>query len=329
MKHKLILHIGPHKTASTYIQKCLVENRDALKAKGYLYPEAGQEFLYGHHKLAEAFSCKQTYKLKNIKEEIDSFDGNVIISSENFDRLGIENIQLIKDSFRDHEFEIYYFKRSYQDVLFSNWQEDVKHGSCKTWSEYIVEPISRPFGSKILNHCLVLDSYASVFGKNKLRIIDYDYVIRNNYDIFDFFINKIDFSIDGLEFSKKRVNNSMRYEAVEIVRQLNCKAKVCGKLNGLNVRTAFLELLKAGDRNEIDELIDLISKNNTEYSLASSFVYNALNNNFYSCYEDALVTPKFAENDQKGLSLPSATWLSNEKAIDLIEKIYKKIEMFL
>jgi hypothetical protein len=49
---KLLLHIGPQKTGSTYIQKYCFENRHHLLSLGVNYPTAGRlEHVspYGHH----------------------------------------------------------------------------------------------------------------------------------------------------------------------------------------------------------------------------------------------------------------------------------------
>lgn len=47
---RLVLHVGPHKTATTTLQELLAANRDALRASGVVYPE-GQVFAKAHHEI--------------------------------------------------------------------------------------------------------------------------------------------------------------------------------------------------------------------------------------------------------------------------------------
>jgi len=48
----IILHIGPHKTATTYIQQSLASSRKALEKSGWIYPILGSNNTAGHHDLA-------------------------------------------------------------------------------------------------------------------------------------------------------------------------------------------------------------------------------------------------------------------------------------
>jgi len=48
---KLIIHAGPHKTGSSYMQHMFVENMAALEKAGLVYPEELLMFK-GHHGVA-------------------------------------------------------------------------------------------------------------------------------------------------------------------------------------------------------------------------------------------------------------------------------------
>ncbi len=47
MKKRLFLHIGSHKTATTFLQNSLTRNAPALRDLGLLYPKAGR--IHGAH----------------------------------------------------------------------------------------------------------------------------------------------------------------------------------------------------------------------------------------------------------------------------------------
>ena len=59
MRRQIYLHIGFPKTGTTSIQTWLTEHAAALAAHGVLYPAIGrdgQEYQYGHHRLARSWS---------------------------------------------------------------------------------------------------------------------------------------------------------------------------------------------------------------------------------------------------------------------------------
>ncbi len=83
-KQKIILHIGPHKTASTYIQQSLFQDEKLLNDMNIEYPKAGLEG-YGHHRLSNALFKKQYKLAKEIINQILNTQYNtIIISSEDF-----------------------------------------------------------------------------------------------------------------------------------------------------------------------------------------------------------------------------------------------------
>lgn len=88
---QLILHCGLHKTGTTAVQNFLTANRGALLRHGVLYPRAGTpENLTGQHNLAWELGRMRHFRtpfgtIDALFDEIGSFDGRVIVSSEDFE----------------------------------------------------------------------------------------------------------------------------------------------------------------------------------------------------------------------------------------------------
>ena len=48
-----VLHVGPHKTATTWMQTNLHFNAAALEKAGWLYPQVGERVVIAHHDLSD------------------------------------------------------------------------------------------------------------------------------------------------------------------------------------------------------------------------------------------------------------------------------------
>src|ERR1700677_671907 len=123
-KTKLFLHIGPHKTGSTCIQKYCSENRDHLLKLGVSYPATARlEGIapYGQHEAVE--------KTKTLEQgELDQYFGQflgltVLISSEEFSALTLSELAKLRQALAPFDTRIVYFKRNCLDVLPSTWQQ--------------------------------------------------------------------------------------------------------------------------------------------------------------------------------------------------------------
>ena len=86
--NNLVIHAGPHKTGTSYIQKKCVDNYELLKGSRVLYPKTGIR-AYGHHEIPRAVSngaWRNSRLYSSFLEEIR--DGEAIfLSSENFSML--------------------------------------------------------------------------------------------------------------------------------------------------------------------------------------------------------------------------------------------------
>ena len=148
---RIFLHIGTHKTATTTIQAGCTQNRAALLEAGWLYPETGT-YLFGQHNLAWEMCSghEQPWNqvnqwvrfrpewggMKELLSEIEASPAqNVILSSEDFDGLQTDRIQLLRDHLKDFRVEVIVYLREQASFLQSAWAQFVKSG-------YVVESFS-------------------------------------------------------------------------------------------------------------------------------------------------------------------------------------------
>ena len=91
----IYIHVGPHKTGTTYIQNILKTNQKILRDNGVLIPRAGMGIKDpAHHNIAWQFGDSKHYRpgLGGASEIISQSCGfnKIIITSENFSFSKIE-----------------------------------------------------------------------------------------------------------------------------------------------------------------------------------------------------------------------------------------------
>ena len=321
---KLLLHIGPHKTGSTYIQKYFFEGRSKLLDLGVNYPNIGFAGQYGQHEIVEQIKTLQPEQLRAYFAGLLAFESN-FISSENFDRLNAAEIEKLRGAlYSDKEqidVRIVYYHRNYSDLLPSWWQEEVKHGSMVSFYEFILPHVLRPFASNIVNPAIVLDLYSNVFGRDHISIVDYDRAKGN--------ILRPIFELLGIEVGTVKneiINSSLKIELVEIIRALNTIAKARNQWNFHKTRALFLrkrrESAIAGD---VEKLAAMIRDQMKPLRVTGGFFEKTVSASFKASYESCFFNKVSDESPDRKVMIPSDSWMLNENAVKTCEHIYEHI----
>ncbi|MEO9945784.1 hypothetical protein [Paraglaciecola sp.] len=325
---KAFIHIGPHKTASTYIQKQLFDNKDSLKQAGFIYPDEGINIQWGHHQLAE---FAKNEKEKELEKTIGSINReyNLVLSSENFDRLNSKQILLLKRVLNDYEIHIIYVKRRCDDLLVSTWQEEIKHGSSIPWENFFLNHVTRPFISEILNHTIILDRFSEVFGKENISIIDYDKCKADNVSIFTTFCNLLNLPLKTFIHSSDKINISINYSHIEIIRYLNELASDLGNKNSADIRDSFLKYVKSNsDCEDLQYLSKKINKRKVSFQIDNSYIFSSSNNIFNEKYAGSVCNN---QNEfvykPKSYLLPAYNSLTSSADISRLERLLHKINI--
>ena len=224
----LFLHVGPHKTGTTSIQKFLMDNQAELFKSNLVYPKRYMK-IYGHHDFRNLLD-KQN--LSN--EDIDFFgqNHNFLLSSEDFISLGKEQFEYLRHSIENKKVVVIFSWRRASFKLYSIWQETIKHGATESFYSYYHSHLARPAQSQMLSADLKLNMLTHVFGKDNVKVLDYDESEQNNSLIQDFL------TVCGVSWSEgfiksdensNAVNRSMDVTDIEIIRALNLifKTSIC------------------------------------------------------------------------------------------------------
>lgn len=140
---ELVLHIGMMKTATTYLQGVLQNNREELAKQGWLYP--GKHL--NHQREVYGLCGKNVYWYrkvlerdvelgKSLVEEIKETPHSVIVSSEALSSLSSEGIKKIVEKV-GCPVRVVVTVRSLYKVLPSAWQQYVKGGSTRSFEQML------------------------------------------------------------------------------------------------------------------------------------------------------------------------------------------------
>ncbi|HEY0184307.1 MAG TPA: hypothetical protein VGC09_15965 [Rhodopila sp.] len=224
-----MVHVGPHKTGTTYLQLRFDAARERLRQGGVVYPAewSSAENEPSHRKLVVGLREGRTADLKSQFEAIER--GNpeyVLISGEGINHLPQSAIAALRTLMGSHPVTLIFYCRRWSELLPSLWQERVKHGYDETFPEFFADNMSDPFASVIMNFALRLNVYADVFGFENIRLVSYSNICDAGIDLadhfFDTFLPHHRSLIDDLSvLPVARPNQSLPPLQVEVMRALN------------------------------------------------------------------------------------------------------------
>ncbi|QDL94699.1 hypothetical protein FDP22_22745 (plasmid) [Paroceanicella profunda] len=173
-RKRLVLHIGSHKTATTFIQGSLVKNQDVLKSHGIIYPRAGQ--IYDAHfrlcwelrdpKFAD-LPLTEIGEWARLIEEIQSSPATTaIVSSEEFGLLiAPERLAPLRELF---DIQVIYYLRSpdaHLESFYNQFVKDFGTRETRTINHYLAE---ERLG--FLDTRTVLEPWVEVFGARQVSL---------------------------------------------------------------------------------------------------------------------------------------------------------------
>jgi hypothetical protein len=225
---RLILHVGPMKTASTYLQYRLFNARERMAALSIEYPEFGmfdaKHSRIAEHLLGNAAAAGDITDAKLVSQ-LERFP-NVLLSCEAFAYMRPQQLLRLKSALQGFSIEIVFYYRSLVHLLPSHWQEYVKQGVDATFIEYLSNFAgwSNTLGflpSDVEGQLMTL---SNVFGRDSLRIICFDNVVEQGLDVFEHFWTKVlrlPAPAPAAAVSQVALNMSATPETIDVLRNLN------------------------------------------------------------------------------------------------------------
>ncbi len=332
----IILHIGAHKTGTTYIQKCLYESREKLKNVKALYPNYGiLGKTFGHHSLVNDIKKGDANSLQKLRENIEYSlieNNTLILSSENLEYLDSKEIKNLRQLLpADCLIKIIYYHRQPFTLIPSLWQEEVKHGYIESFHHYFNHHLLTPYKSHILNSNLILDKFSEYFSKENIYIVSYDHLKKEGIDVLTYFDNN--FIQANLTPLNHLINKSLDAIDVELIRLFNHIHFRKTQERGYKIRLAYQALKPISE--ELKLLVASIEEFKYKISIPKKcFIFDALNTHLSNHYSSRIITESnllraVKKQDYKTLELISSDYQNSPIIHNSIQNSYSKINDFL
>ena len=189
-----MLHVGPSKTATTYLQGVIYNHKAALQRENFYWPDT--EVVLGEEVSSKLFEKSHAYlakhlltagersdlnvskQIKHFFHEARNFKRNIIIFEETLGHPSDKAVRYMAEMFVGFEVTVLMNYRSFISHIISLYIFRVK-------DSIFMRNIVPSFGSflhKTLDDLFsdisyLFDKYASVFGQQNVKIIDYDGVL--------------------------------------------------------------------------------------------------------------------------------------------------------
>ena len=322
--NKIFLHVGPHKTGTTLIQKFMLDNQTKLLNSKLFYPKQLVR-IFGHHEFRDRLKDK-SLRASDI-EFIKKYDGNVLLSSEDLISLNEDHFKYLKSCFSGYQIEVIYAWRRASTKLYSIWQETIKHGGVEPFFEYHHSHLASPAQSFMLSADLKVAMFSRVFGKDAIHILDYDASAKNDSLIKDFL------SIVNVEWDETfslpndnphAANRAMSYVDTEIIRALNYMFLHRYDIKGTQVRVWFTEMYAQLNEQQLNKLKSLIEKSKIEIDAGKYFVDQRAEKVMLNNFSENILN--YQKPDTKVLiSVANQAWLLESESKPLLEGLFNQI----
>ncbi|MHB2208466.1 hypothetical protein [Methylobacterium sp. CM6257] len=174
MTGNIVLHIGPHKTGTTAIQRMLFSQSIAKDCE-FVYPFVSPDEI-GQHTFAQLACDPMRPEFSEMLKVLKSTAKTCILSSEELCYLPDAGMRRLRKALPDANVTIAYYQRDILSLLQSWWQEKIKHGSTQTLLEFSFACLLAPQHLHLLVPDTLLSGWASVFGRDAIRIFRYDHI---------------------------------------------------------------------------------------------------------------------------------------------------------
>ena len=224
IKPTVYLHVGPHKTGSTYLQLEFRRQEKTLYSEGIIYPKVGREYSpRAHHNIAWFYSDRelQNTTREKLRTEINilanSSYSKLLISSENFIRLSEQQLKNMRRDFENYDFHVLYFKRIGAGLVLSQWQTMVKHGFTLALNEMSLSNMVEWQSYNPFDHDGNIKKIKNALGE-RLSVLDYNAILYEKKDILKEVCDILEIT---LEMAPKIVNYSWATAHIEFLRAAN------------------------------------------------------------------------------------------------------------
>jgi hypothetical protein len=248
---RFVIHVGPHKTGTTYLQRCLDQNAAAFRRQGIIVPTEWRDSPENpsHTGLVRPIRQGRAADLAGIFNEWRRLpDALIALSSETIFECNDDELQALRDLLSDADYTIVYYIRRWSELIMSSWSELMGQGWTMPFPEYVLGLIENPAAVPAINADINLARLARVFGKDRIKVTSYNSVLERGGDIFKHFARHHLGRPDYAALAATVINPSVSPVESELRRALN----VIDQTGGGQQRSARMASHLARRRGSLD-----------------------------------------------------------------------------
>lgn len=219
---RYVIHVGPHKTGTKFLQKGLFESRAALFEQGVTYPPGWMDRQnHSHFPLTRALASDSADLADGFRRLNDSPFRCVVLSSEDFVDLSAQALARLRAQIGERPVSVVFYCRRWSELLPSAWQETVKQGGSTPLPTFLTGHLSNPTGSTVVNYDHALRKLTDVFGLGSLNLVSYSNLVDQGVDMFSHFLTTFCGVPNPPEVRRERENISIDATQSELARVMN------------------------------------------------------------------------------------------------------------
>ncbi|MBV0892631.1 hypothetical protein KTN05_12310 [Paracoccus sp. Z118] len=213
---RLILHIGAHKTATTFLQRCFFLNRNLLEQHGVYYPDIGPNPAHhilttpwiGNNEIPPAFygNAGPYGVWERLIADYASRDGTVFLSGEPFSRLQPQRVDMAALAARLSPFEdvrIIYTARRQTELIQAIWLQKMKAKLAGDLGEFLNHACTRFLATGVpVEHGLIYDHVLTGFSPRQVTILDYEHIRHAPGGVLQTFLDLIGVGLKAEQMSR-------------------------------------------------------------------------------------------------------------------------------
>ena len=329
---KYVIHIGPTKTGSKYLQSILFYSRSALLEKGIAYPDAWwtKPDQIMHDPLLQMLRQERYDEVKEAFDRINSQGHRVVVlSCETIGDLEEAKLAALRDAIGNHPCEVVYYCRRWSDRIPSDWKQEIKMGRFPTFPEFFLSHLNHPFESAAVNYSLVWAKICRVFGRRSLRLISYNDLRDRQIDQFRHFAeNFLDWNGEhGLDAGLIDCNVSPNLYDIEILRSLNWLDYQAVQRHRVNTRVKFLVPRSNWDTRVLESVMaaNLATMSVSDDCEPFQQSWDAISA-YAKCFVDADSRSEPFSRKNTEFSFVRSDFLLNDGALDELKALYRKFD---
>jgi len=234
MTERVYLHVGTPKSGTTYLQRVLDHNREALAAAGVLV--VGEQHVDRVHAAlvvrddprVGTLSARQQASWERLVTQIKAWQGpSAVLSYELFSAATREQAEKALADLAGLEVHVVITARDFGKMVPSAWQERLKFGLTTPLQQWRPARENaaprREWGSRTMDPASVAERWGATLGPDRVHVVTVPRVRRDPDELWHRFAAACDLTAttNDLDLGVGRVNESLGVTAAELLRRVN------------------------------------------------------------------------------------------------------------